>query len=705
MKEMEYKEEEFKVKANSKARTVWLILNIILTIAYGSDVGKGIRTGEYYLIFLLMCWVPFLAGLLVLKIKGRASEAYRIVVAVGYGIFYAFVVCTTASPLAFIYILPLSSMLILYKNRNFMVWCGIVNLLITIGSSIVKYNAGMNTEADLNNYFLQVSCVILCYCCFVLSINHLIQSDGALTNSIKDNLERVILTISQVKDASNSIVDGITVVRELSEENKQGAGTVVDSMKELSGNNDVLYAKTMSSLDMTTDINKQVQNVAGEIDQIVHLIEESINHANTSSTELEDVVRTANTMAELSSKVEQVLEEFQSEFDMVKKETSTIEEITSQTNLLALNASIEAARAGEAGKGFAVVADEIRDLSMGTQNSSSRIMSALSHLEETSREMTQSITQTLQLIQVTMEKVGQVDRSVRQITTDSSKLGNNIQVVDLAIKEVEGSNKNMVDNMQQISNVMSTMISCIGNADDTTKTMLSKFEESARNVNQIESVVGELLEELGVGGFMGVQDVKPGMKVALNTVNYEGQEKKEYQGEIVEQKDEEIWIALSSEQQIPEEKGKTIPLDLQIVVDNVLYIWKEIMLTPVKERENCYHVVLHVNPEVMNRRKYPRMPISNSCRILVKKDRKDYAGEMLNISANGFAFVTEAEEFQKLKGEDITLSIPDFPVPEITELDGCVIRCTNNSGKYIVGCRMPEDNKNIMKYVRENYLS
>lgn len=56
MKEMEYKEEEFKVKANSKARTVWMILNIILTIAYGSDVGKGIRTGEYYLIFLLMCW-------------------------------------------------------------------------------------------------------------------------------------------------------------------------------------------------------------------------------------------------------------------------------------------------------------------------------------------------------------------------------------------------------------------------------------------------------------------------------------------------------------------------------------------------------------------------------------------------------------------------------------------------------------------------
>lgn len=69
-----------------------------------------------------------------------------------------------------------------------------------------------------------------------------------------------------------------------------------------------------------------------------------------------------------------------------------------------MNASIEAARAGEAGKGFAVVANEIRELSSGTQTSSNSIMEALSRLEAISEKMMKSISETVELIQVNIEK-------------------------------------------------------------------------------------------------------------------------------------------------------------------------------------------------------------------------------------------------------------------------------------------------------------
>ena len=95
----------------------------------------------------------------------------------------------------------------------------------------------------------------------------------------------------------------------------------------------------------------------------------------------------------------------QQEFEKVKTETGTIEEINSQTNLLALNASIEAARAGEAGKGFAVVADEIRNLSDETQESSDRIMAALGHLGNTSGRMLESVKGILSIIQETQGKI------------------------------------------------------------------------------------------------------------------------------------------------------------------------------------------------------------------------------------------------------------------------------------------------------------
>ena len=380
---MEYNELYFKAKSNAKARTVWLILIAIMTLSYGSETSQGLHSAKYYTTFLLMAWVPFFIGILVLKINGKASSVYKEIVAVGYGSFYTYVILTTDSAIAFGYILPLTSMLILFKDRKYMIRCGIANEIIVIVHLVLHNMYGINPSIVLNDYYLQISTILLCYICYVVSIDHLNESDGALVNSIRDNLDRVVTTVGQVKGASSSIVDGVTVVRELADENRQGADSVVKSMEELTQNNDILYTKTMSSMDKTSDINMQVQNVAALIEKMVNLIQESIEHANLSAEELADVVTTTNTMADLSAHVEQVLENFKQDFDMVKEETGTIEGITFQTNLLALNASIEAARAGEHGKGFAVVADQIRVLSEDSRKSADSIKEIILTLTET----------------------------------------------------------------------------------------------------------------------------------------------------------------------------------------------------------------------------------------------------------------------------------------------------------------------------------
>ena len=630
-----------------------------------------------------------------MRIRGKADDRYRYALVIGYGIFYTFLICTTDSPIAFTYILPVVSLLVLYKDQKFMVGCAIANIASVIVS--VFYHLvvlGQNTATDQKNYQLQVACLLLCYIGYIMSIRHLIESDGALTDSIKADLKRVVTTVEQVKTASNTIMDGITVVRELATENKHGSDIVVDGMNKLTDNNDQLQSRTASSQEMTGDINSQVQNVASMINDMVSLTAESGKHAKTSSVDLESLVQTAGTMADLSNEVEHILDAFKAEFETVKQETGTIDSISSQTNLLALNASIEAARAGEAGKGFSVVAEQIRKLSTETKDSSGQISEALSRLDEISGKMTSSIEETLKLIQATLEKVTQTGENVNKITQDSSLLGEHIQTIDSAMKEVESSNRQLVENMEQVSSIVETMTTCISDSDETSKRMLSKYEESASNINNIENVIQELMCELGIGGFMGLDDIHAGMKAKVILPKH--LERMEYHGEVRSVAENSISLILSDNPQL----NGSETCKVQVTVDNVLYCWDQAQIqADTASGSHAYALQLSTRPEIKNRRKYPRADVSNPCTITLKDSDTTFSGQLDNISANGFAFLIRDPFFMDHKHADVAIDIQNFALSDQSHLEGHVIRCSDDEGVYIVGCQMPEDNYAIRNYV------
>ena len=701
----EYDESFFITKANKRGGVTWFILMIIVSVYYGIKVGTGKLDIGYFFMFFTVGWLSLIISKVLLKVKGEDNKNYKWMLGIGYLLFYSVIAWTSLDQVSYVFILPLLSILILYKDPKFikvMMW---ITLFILLSSNMYKgLVKGMLDFVSSEECALEFAVVICCYVCTNMAIKHLVESDGALTASIKGNLARVVKTVEQVKIASNEVVDGVTVVRELADENKAGADEVVKDMRVLSDNNDVLNEKTVSSVDMTNVIDNQVRNVAGLMEQVVELINASVEHADTSAKDLVEVVDTTNKMSELSKEVENILADFKEEFKGVKDETSTIDGITSQTNLLALNASIEAARAGEAGKGFAVVADEIRNLSNGTKESSGSIMQALSRLEETSAKMMDSIAQTIELIQLNIAKVSNVNRSVTKITNDAATLGENIKIVDSAVKEVETSNKTLTDNMNQVGAVMNDMTESINKAELTTRTMLSKYESSAKSAMDIEDVVGKLMEELGVGGFMGVQDVRSGMKISISNVNGV---KKEYSGEVVERNGNELYITVDEkDSELFDKKDKHTRCNFNIVVDNVLYYWENISIRHSKAAESGeYKLYIESNPQVHNRRKYPRMPIANACTIKFENDDKTYNGRMVNVSANGFAFSVCDSAFVNAKDKNIIVSVDNFDEICTNPLEGCIIRCSNNDGEYTVGCRMPEDIISIKHYVNKNYCN
>ncbi len=681
---MEYEESYFKKQANKNTLLMWTTLNVIFTVLYILEMIKGGRTPQYLAVFLSLCWIPYLIGLLVLKFKGFDTPLYCEIVSAGYGILYFFVLMTTKTNVTYGYIFPVASLLVLYKKRKLLIRWGILNILILL-AYLIKNNFHDITDAEI-----QIGVTVLCYVAYDIAIRHMTKTEEAMLGSVKADLARVVRTIQQVKNASHSIVDGVTVVSELSDENKESADLVVNSMEQLSEDNHILQEKTLSSLDMTKQISNQVENVAAMVQEMVALVEESVSHSQTSSEQLADVVSSTKEMALLSTEVEQILQEFQSEFDMVKAETGTIEKISGQTNLLALNASIEAARAGEAGKGFAVVADEIRDLSTGTKTSSTSIMNALANLESTAERMTDSITKTLQLINATLDKITLVDSSVARIATDAARLGDNVQVIDTAMQEVGASNRNMVDNMNQVTAVMGAMTASISEADDSTRTMRSKYAETSANVISIGNIVGQLMGELGAGGFMTTEDIHSGMYFTLEEVL---DTTKEYKQQVTNVRGSTILSKLPTDFRVV---SSSAVYNLSVIVDNRIYRWESIR---VEIKDAMLFLTVTGNPQVFNRRKYRRGPLFNQCHFTIDGSAMPYIGTMVNISAGGYSFFSDAEELKDAKGKLIELEIDDFPLLDGKELSGTAIRVTDNNGLYIVGCRMLSDNAEIDRYI------
>ena len=458
-------------------------------------------------------------------------------------------------------------------------------------------------------------------------------------------------------------------------------------------------AALREKLDSFHELFGDVDRASGEFASVKSDIASSVGLAQQRVDGLKD---SSKEVQERFLEMQNTFSDFQVSVQKIKDCMAQIISIANQTNMLALNASIEAARAGEQGKGFAVVAEQIRTLSTETKSSSGQIQDALTRLDEISEKMTSSIEQTLKLIQLTLEKVTLTGENVGKITADSSQLGEHIQVIDTAIKEVENSNRQLVSNMENVTDIVNVMTNCISDSDETTKRMSSKYEETALNINNIEDVIQDLMCELGIGGFMGIDDVKRGMKMTVTVHDDASSKDIEYHGELLEQVENTLFASLEKKLSLPKPAACTV----QVTVGNVLYCWSHAKIQSDSGKtaaEGTYRIQITSRPQIINRRKYPRMDISNTCTITVKNSGETFKGQLDNISANGFAFSVRDNVFASQKGRNVQLDVKDFAVIGNKPLTGCVIRSSNNEGEFIVGCRMPEDSEPIKEYVSRNY--
>ncbi len=195
--------------------------------------------------------------------------------------------------------------------------------------------------------------------------------------------------------------------------------------------------------------NNEIDQAATAVNQMTAAVEEVARNAvstseasgqsNQAAREGRDrVVQTVDAIQTMTQDVQNtaaMIEGLATQGRDIGKVLDVIRAIAEQTNLLALNAAIEAARAGEAGRGFAVVADEVRALAHRTAQSTQEIEKMVAGIQNGTGEAVQSMQQSNQRTQNTLEMARAAGVALEQITQSISLINERNLVIASASEE------------------------------------------------------------------------------------------------------------------------------------------------------------------------------------------------------------------------------------------------------------------------------
>ncbi len=392
---------------------------------------------------------------------------------------------------AFLLLIPETS---LYKDCLTMIYISLIAVLVCISflfvtlhillkkllKPILQVNAFMGQVADGNlsdrmahNDSTEIGTMMD-------SINNSVTSIQDVVTKTKHAIE----TLSEQSDDTQSVVEELHA---RSTENAHSIELMSDMM-------DQMVYSVSSLAEMSSEVNNSVSYIVEKGNNA----KESLHHAVSTTAE------GAKEMFDLSSKISSIKSSMDGLSVTVKTaETLTgqinqivhlIQEIASRTNLLALNASIEAARAGESGKGFSVVASEIKNLAENAASSADDIANLLTQVDDIihatvsqTADNASQIDKSVETVQETQKSFTRINESVLYIQTQIDEILNDIKKVDNSAQTLAAVAEEQNASAEEIA-------SSLNEINDATQNNLITSNALEENVRKVLDVTIQLTE-------------------------------------------------------------------------------------------------------------------------------------------------------------------------------------------------------------------
>lgn len=149
-------------KINRNLIIGWLLIVVILLVAYFGEFLKGQRTAQYMAVFSAVTAIPAIVCA-VLYLRNKSDKNLRYYILGGYLIMYTFVLITGSTTMVFTYILPMLSLIVLYHQPRLVLVMGVFSLAANLIYDVRLYLSGAVNLANSKDVEIQIALLFLCF--------------------------------------------------------------------------------------------------------------------------------------------------------------------------------------------------------------------------------------------------------------------------------------------------------------------------------------------------------------------------------------------------------------------------------------------------------------------------------------------------------------------------------------------------------------
>lgn len=471
-------------RANAAAVNTYGMLVLILEVCYLIEVIKGSRSIPYYIVFSILALVPYVMCLALFR-QNREAHQMKYVMAVGFGVFYLFIIFTTISPVAYVYAIMMAVILLSYDNIKLILGYMIG---VCVGNVVqVAYQAmtiGIASE-DMPNVEIRVASLILFGLFMVVGTMISDQNNRSRMEEVEKEKERTAGLNEQILHVSEQITENIQIVADKMKVLEGSSTKTKSSMEEVAQGTGETVESIQLQMEKTEQIQNTIKRVQYSSDTIHQNMDETQRELAQSQRNINDLIEQVQISNEANADVSRELEELYTYTNQMQSIVQMINDVTEQTSLLALNASIEAARAGEAGKGFAVVASEISALATQTQQATVNITNLINNISTELSQVVEVIHQMMKNVEVQNQATDNTARSFEQIAVCIEKVGKESRSLENLIVELSDANGEIIRGIETISAATEEVTA---HSSET----LEASEENNNITNEVSGIVDQL---------------------------------------------------------------------------------------------------------------------------------------------------------------------------------------------------------------------